>query len=94
MTAEQQVDMSQVDAAIDAWKAVTEEMTGRIVEERQPWVSSVTGDVIKHFAFGTDDDNPLVDRCGLCGQDRKRQGPGGRRRSCSSTATRSFTALP
>ena len=59
MTAEQQVDMSQVDAAIDAWKAVTEGMTGKIVEERQPWVSSVTGDAIKHFAFGTDDDNPL-----------------------------------
>ena len=59
MTAEQQVDMSQVDAAIDAWKAVTEEMTGKIVEERQPWVSSVTADAINHFAYGTDDDNPL-----------------------------------
>ncbi len=59
MTAHQQVDMEQVDAAIDAWKAVTEEMTGKIVEERQPWVSSVTEDAIKHFAYGTDDDNPL-----------------------------------
>ena len=59
MTADQQVDMSQVDAAIDAWKAVTEGMTGTIVEERQPWVSSVTEDAIKHFAYGTDDDNPL-----------------------------------
>ena len=59
MTADQQMDMSQVDAAIDAWQAVTEEMTGKIVEERQPWVSSVTGDAIKHFAYGTDDDNPL-----------------------------------
>ncbi len=59
MTADQQVDMSQVDAAIDAWKAVTEGMTGTVVEERQPWVSSVTEDSIKHFAYGTDDDNPL-----------------------------------
>ena len=59
MTAEKQRDMSQVDAAIDSWQAVTEEMTGRVVEERQPWVSSVTGDTIKHFAYGTDDDNPL-----------------------------------
>ena len=59
MTADPQVDMSQVDAAIDAWRAVTEEMTGKIVEERQPWVRSVTVDAIKHFAFGTDDDNPL-----------------------------------
>ncbi len=59
MKADQQVDMSQVDAAIDSWQAVTEEMTGRIVEERQPWVRSVTEDAIKHFAYGTDDDNPL-----------------------------------
>ena len=59
MQAEQQLDMSEVDAAIDAWKAVTEDMTGKIVEERQPWVSSVTEDAIKHFAYGTDDDNPL-----------------------------------
>ena len=59
MQGDPQVDMAQVDAAIDAWKAVTEEMTGKIVEERQPWVSSVTEDAIKHFAYGTDDDNPL-----------------------------------
>ena len=59
MTAEQQVDMTEVDAAIDAWKAATEAMTGKIVEERQPWVSAVTDDAIKHYAYGTDDDNPL-----------------------------------
>ena len=59
MTTEQQVDMTAVDAAIDAWQAATEGMTGKIVEERQPWVSSVTGDAIKHYAYGTDDDNPL-----------------------------------
>ena len=57
--AAEQVDMSQVDAAIDSWQAATEEMTGKIVEERQPWVSSATEDAIKHFAYGTDDDNPL-----------------------------------
>ena len=76
MTADQQVDMSQVDAAIDAWQAVTEEMTGKIVEERQPWVSSVTGDAIKHFAYGTDDDNPLWTDAVLRGEDATRQNPG------------------
>lgn len=60
-TADEQPDNEQVrvDAEIDAWKAVTEEMTGKIVDERQPWVNHVTEDAIKHFAYGTDDDNPL-----------------------------------
>lgn len=59
MQADQQADMAQVDAAIDAWQAATEGMTGKVVEERQPWVSAVTGDAVRHFAYGTDDDNPL-----------------------------------
>lgn len=59
MRADEPVDMAQVDAAIDAWKALTEEMTGSVVEERKPWVNSVTEDAIRHFAYGTDDDNPL-----------------------------------
>ena len=59
MTEDQQTNTEELDAAIDAWTAITEEMTGKVVEERQPWVSSVTGDAIKHFAYGTDDDNPL-----------------------------------
>lgn len=59
MKADEGVDMAQVDAAIDAWKALTERMTGSVVEERKPWVTSVTEDAIRHFAYGTDDDNPL-----------------------------------
>jgi len=50
---------ARIDAEIDAWTAVTEQMTGKIVEERKPWISGVTADSISHFAYGTDDDNPL-----------------------------------
>lgn len=49
----------QADEEIDAWQAVTEGMTGKIIEERKPWVTFVTEDAIRHFAQGTDDDNPL-----------------------------------
>jgi acyl dehydratase len=55
----QNVARDAVDAHIDAWQAVTEGMTGTIVEERKPWLSVVTEDAIRHFAQGTDDDNPL-----------------------------------
>lgn len=53
------VDLDAINAQIDAWKSVTEGMTGKIVEERKPWLSVVTEDAIRHFAQGTDDDNPL-----------------------------------
>src|SRR3984893_19246863 len=48
-----------VDAHIDAWKAATERLTGEIGEERKPWVTEVTADAVRHFAQGTDDNNPL-----------------------------------
>jgi acyl dehydratase len=53
------VNLDAINAQIDAWKSVTEGMTGNVVEERKPWLSSVTQDAILHFAQGTDDDNPL-----------------------------------
>lgn len=49
----------QVDAQIDAWVEATKALTGKVVEERKPWVTDVTADAIRHFAQGTDDDNPL-----------------------------------
>jgi len=66
---EQEEDMTAVDVAsaarteidtqIDAWVDATRALTGKIVEERKPWVTHVTEDAIRHFAQGTDDDNPL-----------------------------------
>ena len=53
------VEKANIDAEIDAWVAKTREMTGRVVQERQPWNRDVTADAIRHFAYGTDDDNPL-----------------------------------
>jgi acyl dehydratase len=52
-------DPAGVDAQIDAWKAATEKLTGQICEERKPWVNDVTADAVRHFAQGTDDNNPL-----------------------------------
>jgi acyl dehydratase len=52
-------DAESVDRQIDAWKAATERLTGEICEERKPWVTEVTADAVRHFAQGTDDNNPL-----------------------------------
>ncbi len=56
---ERTVFMPQIDAEIDAWYAKTKELTGKVYWERQPWNTEVTQDAIKHFVYGTDDDNPL-----------------------------------
>ena len=53
------VARSEIDAQIDAWVEATCALTGKVVEERKPWVTLVTEDSIRHFAYGTDDDNPL-----------------------------------
>jgi len=50
---------TSIDAQIDAWKAATEKLTGQICEERKPWINDVTADAVRHFAYGTDDNNPL-----------------------------------
>ena len=49
----------EIDAQIDAWVARTSELTGQEVRERETWNHDVTADSIRHFAYGTDDDNPL-----------------------------------
>jgi acyl dehydratase len=53
------IDQNEVDRQIDVWVAATEGMVGKVVEERQPWVENVTDEAIRHFAYGTDDRNPL-----------------------------------
>jgi len=49
----------EIEAEIDAWVARTRELTGKEVREREPWNTEVTADAIRHFIYGTDDDNPL-----------------------------------
>jgi acyl dehydratase len=49
----------EIDARIDAYIARTRELTGKEVREREPWNTEVSADAIRHFAYGTDDDNPL-----------------------------------
>ncbi|MFQ6017350.1 MAG: MaoC family dehydratase [Kiloniellaceae bacterium] len=47
------------DARIDEWVARTRALTGKAVREREAWNHDVTADSIRHFVYGTDDDNPL-----------------------------------
>jgi acyl dehydratase len=49
----------EIDARIDTYVARTRELTGKEVREREPWNTEVSADAIRHFAYGTDDDNPL-----------------------------------
>jgi acyl dehydratase len=49
----------EIDARIDEWVARTRELTGKEVRERESWNTEVSADAIRHFAYGTDDDNPL-----------------------------------
>ena len=53
------VDMETVEAEIDAWAERTRALTGKVVREREPWNVEVSKDAVRHFAYGTDDDNPL-----------------------------------
>ena len=59
MTLTEVPEASTADREIDAWVAATCALTGKRVEERKPWIESVTEDVIRHFAYGTDDRNSL-----------------------------------
>lgn len=49
----------QTGISIDEWVERTKQMTGQEVRERQQWNTEVTMDAIKHYVYGTDDDNPL-----------------------------------
>lgn len=48
-----------VNARIDEFVARTREMTGTEVREREPWNTEASADAVRHFAYGTDDGNPL-----------------------------------
>jgi acyl dehydratase len=47
------------DVEIASFAARTRALTGKAVEERDPWNQVATRDAIRHFAYGTADDNPL-----------------------------------
>ncbi len=50
---------NEIDARIDEFIARTSKMTGSEVRERDPWNNEASADSIRHFAYGTDDGNPL-----------------------------------
>lgn len=52
-------DLREVQRQIDEWVEKTREMTGKPVQEREPWNTEVTLQAIRHYVYGTDDDNPL-----------------------------------
>ncbi|MBN2570136.1 MAG: MaoC family dehydratase N-terminal domain-containing protein [Deltaproteobacteria bacterium] len=54
-----EVNMDEINRQIDAWVEETYKMTGKEARERETWNHDVTPDTIKHFCYGTDDDNPL-----------------------------------
>jgi acyl dehydratase len=51
--------LETIDRQIDAWVEATKKLTGKIVEERKPWVEQINEENIRHFAQGSDDQNPL-----------------------------------
>ena len=54
-----EVNMDEINRQIDAWVEETYKMTGKEARERETWNYDVTPDTIKHYCYGTDDDNPL-----------------------------------
>ena len=44
---------------IQDFTRATHQLTGREIRERRLWNTTVTADAIRHFAYGTSDDNPL-----------------------------------
>jgi len=53
------VNMDEINRQIDEWVEETKKMTGKEARERETWNYDVTADTIRHFCYGTDDDNPL-----------------------------------
>ena len=51
--------MDEINRQIDEWVEETKKLTGKEVRERETWNYDVTADTIRHFCYGTDDDNPL-----------------------------------
>lgn len=48
-----------INEQIDEFVRRSRELIGKEVIERTPWHTDVTADAIRHFAYGTSDDNPL-----------------------------------
>lgn len=53
------IEASAADKEIDEFVERTRELNGQEVRERESWNGLVTADAIRHFAWGTSDDNPL-----------------------------------
>lgn len=54
-----EVNMDEINRQIDEWIERTKKLTGKEVRERETWNTDVTPDTIRHYCYGTDDDNPL-----------------------------------
>ncbi len=48
-----------MEAQIEEFIARTHELDGKEVREREAWNTEASADAIRHFAYGTDDGNPL-----------------------------------
>lgn len=50
---------AESELRMQEYVAASHELTGKEVREREPWNTEVTLDAVRHFVYGTDDDNPL-----------------------------------
>ena len=48
-----------IEAKIDEFVSKSRALTGKSIRERESWNTQVTGQAIRHFAYGISDDNPL-----------------------------------
>jgi aspartate racemase len=56
----QKTNMSQIlERQINEFIQKSRLLTGKVIQEREPWNTEVTAQAIRHFAYGISDDNPL-----------------------------------
>ncbi|MGK7924086.1 MAG: MaoC family dehydratase N-terminal domain-containing protein, partial [Spirulina sp.] len=48
-----------IDEIIDQFIKKSQQLTDRVIREREPWNTEATAQAIRHFAYGISDDNPL-----------------------------------
>jgi len=48
-----------LDEKINEFVASSRKLNGQMLQEREQWNTAVTADAIRHYAYGTSDDNPL-----------------------------------
>lgn len=65
---------TDINRAVSQYVKQSRTLTGRVVQEREPWNELVTVENVRHFAYGTSDDNPL-----WLDADHARRSPYGRR---------------